>query len=150
MHFAKEKAAVLTLLDPVVFFRKDDQTTRNAEALQHAPVFQGLIKRHAKVILADSKQDWRAKVLRQADRVLLPPNLALLPDGAPIVDFAMLEDVTRSPLRFQINQTGVADETFVARRGGLEPIRQMTAVASAARSHVRRVDERETTCCFVG
>src|SRR6266545_2768146 len=130
-------AAVFAFGDPVVFFGPHDEPAGNTQALQHAPVFQRLIKWNAEVVFADGEQDRRAEVFGKADRILLAPNRSLLPNRAAITDFARIDRVAGAPLRLEIDQTGVTNQCFVARRCCLHPICQVPAIA-CARSRLPR------------
>ena len=57
--------------------------------------------------------------------------------------------VSRSPLRFEIHETGVADQRLVARRRCGQPVREVAAVARAAGDLLLRVDEREALDRFI-
>ena len=56
---------------------------------------------------------------------------------------AMVDAVARAPLRLDVGLAGVADDALVTRRRGLEPVREVAAVAGAGRDLARRVDERK-------
>ena len=53
MYFPVEEATVLALKDPVILIWPNYQLAGYAQPLQNAPVLQRLIKRYAKVVLAN-------------------------------------------------------------------------------------------------
>src|SRR5262245_49304637 len=62
----------------------------------------------------------------------------------------MVYTVARAPLRFQIDQSGMADQALVPGSGGLQPIRQMSSITRAAGSLAASIDKRKLTNGLVG
>src|SRR5215813_4105625 len=117
MYFLVEETAVLAFCDPVIFLGKYEQTAGNLKPLQDAPVLQSLIHRHPEIIFANREQYRSAKIPGVPDWVLLAPHAALLPNRASVGDLSMVYTVARAPLRFQIDQSGMADQALVPGSG---------------------------------
>lgn len=131
----------LTFENPVVLIRPDDQAARNAQALQHTPVFQSLIQRHTKIVLAYGQQNRRAEILRVTNRILLAPDRPLFPHRPAVIDFTRIDRVARTPLRLEIDQPRVTDQRLVTRCRCLQPVCEMAAITCAGRSLPRSVDK---------
>ena len=144
VDFAVPVSTVFALHDPVICIRKDNQSTRNLQTLQYRPVLERLIQRNAKILLAYRQQNRCAELLSEPNRILLAPDLAAFPDGTAHAQFTMINGVAGTPLRLEIDQTGMADQAFVARRARLHPVGQVTAVTRAARRLPVRIDEMDT------
>ena len=73
-------ATVLTTHDPVVLIGENDQLAFDLLTLQGGPVFEPVVERHAEIVLAEAHQYRCLEVGREANRILLAPDGALLPD----------------------------------------------------------------------
>src|SRR5580765_481412 len=115
LHFAVPELRVLGVEHPVVLVGEDDELALDALALQRRPVFERVVDRHAEIVFADRDQRRRLELRREADRILLAPDRALFPDRPAVADFAAVDRVRGAPLRFEIDQAGMADEAAVTR-----------------------------------
>src|SRR5687768_8210587 len=98
VYFLVPVAAVFAFQNPVVLVRPDYQPTRNAQTLQHTPVFERLIERDAKVVLTNRKQYRRAKLRSETNRILLAPHCSLFPHWTTVVYFTRIDRVAGAPL----------------------------------------------------
>src|SRR5260221_5842392 len=87
-------------------------------------------------MLADRQQDRILHLPGLGARTLLGPVLAALPERlAAVHELAVVDAVARAPLLLEVDQTSVGDDALVARRGGLEPVGEVSSIARAAGSH---------------
>src|SRR5262245_38851489 len=131
MKFLIEEPSILPFLYPVVLVWKHNEAAWNPEPLQHTPVFQCLVERDSEVVLPHRKQNGRVEVLRSTDGVLFSPNLSLFPDRPTVIQLPKVDGVARAPLRLQIDESGVANETAIASRRCLQPVGEMSAIAGS-------------------
>src|SRR5262245_40626187 len=150
MELLIEEPAILTFLYPVVLFWKHNKAAWNPKPLQHAPVFQCLIERDSEVVLPHRKKNGRAEVFRTANRVLFSPDLSLFPDRPTVVQFTSVDGVARAPLRLQIDESGMANETAIASRGCLQPVGEMSAIAGSRCCLSASINEGVAANCLVG
>src|SRR5207249_2937539 len=85
----------------------------------------------------------RVQIRRAPHRTLGAPDRMVFPRRAADVALAIVVEVARRPLRFEVPLAGVTDERAIARRGHREPVGEMAAVARAPRDLSGRVDEPE-------
>src|SRR4026207_603137 len=122
VHFAIEKPAILGFQDPMVLLRENNQLARNAHSLKHAPVLKSLIKRDTKIVLTNSQQHWSARVFRKLDRVPVAPGRGALPMRPPAIRLTVINRIAGAPLRFEVDQAGVTDQTAITGGTRLHPV----------------------------
>src|SRR5437762_11938124 len=114
-HFLIEEPAVLALQNPVVFLRPDDEPGGNLLALERGPEFERVVHRHAKIALTHRHEHGRVQVRGAAHRALCPPDRMVLPRRPADVALAIVVEVARGPLAFEVPLARMAHQGAITR-----------------------------------
>src|SRR6266849_5568446 len=133
--------AVLSLENPVTFFRENNQPRRHSAALQDLECSNALTQRYPEVLFPDRDERWRLKRARVSYGALVAPLTALLPDRDAHAKLTVEPAVVRPVLRLIVDRARMNHQAFELFRVAVEPVHQVPAIARARGRLPALVDE---------